>query len=124
MPVITATAGLILGSLFSGLFSYMSADEQNEALSEAQEEARLLEEQRIKMLERQQAQNEKMDKYGMEWNEKKFAYQKSEGRKDRRERAEERGYQRREGHFNKTMSLLNTNQALKSNTLGFLKRGQ
>ena len=117
-----SAAALILSALFSGMFAYMSADQQNEALEEAAEEAKALDEREYQDNRERERYQRKMDKYNMQWNEKMFAFEKAEKRQATRERAEERAYTRRERHFDKTMSLLNTNQALKGNTLGFLRR--
>ncbi len=57
--------------------------------------------------------NEDYDRWGMRQKEKEFAWGKKESKKDRAERAEVRGYERRERTMANTLGMVNQNATLR-----------
>lgn len=61
-----------------------------------------------------QKEKEKMDKWGMKFQEKQLGFQRSEARKGRKERKEEREYVKRQNTMSNTMGMVNQNAQLRS----------
>lgn len=104
--------------------SLYSGYKQNEALEDSKAES-----ERWARLQRQdtlnaQAANEKINKWNMRLREKEFKWQKSEAEKNRKERAEERIYSRRENQWSKILGIANQNNQIKDSLLAYFPKVQ
>lgn len=68
--------------------------------------------------------NEKLNKRNVRVKEKTLAWQKLESKKVRAERAEERGYVRRETQWGKILGVANQNQQMKDSLLAYFPQTQ
>jgi len=67
---------------------------------------------------------DKINKWSMRLKEKMFKWEKGEAKKARAERAEERGYVRRQTHWGKILGVANQNKQVKDSLLAYFPRTQ
>ena len=115
-------AATVLGAMVIGLFGLIGDAADQEAIEAAKQEAKTLEALRRRDAQIDSEKQDEMTALNLKQREREFAWEKGEARKTRAERAEEKGYQRRERHFDKSMTLLNADQTLRNNYLSFIRR--
>ena len=71
-----------------------------------------------------QGATNKLNKWNMRLKEKTLAWQKEESKKARAERAEERGYVRRQTQWGKLLGVANQNKQVKDSLLAYFPRTQ
>lgn len=112
----------VLAAIVGAVSATESQDKQNAALKEAQEEARKLAEIRRQDDLKLAADNKVLNEKYLKLKKEGFAFEKREARLGRAERAEERGYARRERTFDKQFSILNRNDAMRNNLVNIWRR--
>jgi len=118
-------AAAIVAAIIGVAGILISSDTQSQDLEEAQKEAK-----QLAMMKRQdelawQNKQDELSKLGLEQRKEQFGkqlqFQQKEAKLGRAERAEERGYKRRQESFQTTIGLINRNQEMRNNFLNIWK---
>ena len=120
MPVgsILLIIGAVVGAATSAASSGVNAKRTREANEEGLRLANIQRQDKLKLDEA----NEKMNKWNQRFQKKQLDFQKGEARKNRAERSEQKGYERRQGFFADSINLMNTNPAVRQGFMDTFRR--
>lgn len=115
---IAAIIGAVISVTTSITSAAVNAKKTREANSEGLRLANIKRQDEMKIRE----SNEKLNKWEQRFKKKQLDFQKSEARKDRTERGEEKGYNRRRQFFADSLNIVNQNPAARENFMSVLRR--
>jgi len=118
MAIVAAIiSGVIAGGTAIGV-GVSNAKRTREANEEGLRLANIQRQDKLKLDEA----NEKMNKWNQRFQKKQLDFQKGEARKNRAERSEQKGYERRQGFFADSINLMNTNPAVRQGFMDTFRR--
>ena len=118
--------GAIIAAIIGGVVaigtSVVGGVAQNNAIEEANKEAEMLANKQGIANDKIRQSNERLQKYQIGMDRKRFKFEKSQAKQAKKERGIERSHRFKQDYFNQNLNIVNQDAGLRNNFLNTIQR--